>query len=25
VEFEPIEHGTWVQVRLPIRVGQEAQ
>jgi two-component system NarL family sensor kinase len=25
VEFEPVEHGTWVRVRLPIRVGQEAQ
>lgn len=25
VEFVPVEHGTWVQVRLPIRVGQEAQ
>jgi two-component system NarL family sensor kinase len=24
VEFEPVEHGTWVRVRLPIRVGQEA-
>jgi two-component system NarL family sensor kinase len=25
VEFEPAERGTWVRVRLPIRVGQEAQ
>jgi two-component system, NarL family, sensor kinase len=25
VEFEPVEKGTWVHVRLPIRVGQEAQ
>ena len=25
VEFEPVEQGTWVQVKLPIRVGQEAQ
>jgi len=25
VEFEPVEHGTSVQVLLPIRVGQEAQ
>ena len=25
VEFEPVEHGTSVQVRLPLRVGQEAQ
>lgn len=25
VEFVPVERGTWVQVRLPIRVGQEAQ
>jgi two-component system, NarL family, sensor kinase len=25
VEFEPVEHGTWVRVRLPIRVGQEAR
>lgn len=25
VEFEPVEHGTSVRVRLPIRVGQEAQ
>ena len=25
VEFEPVEQGTWVRVRLPIRVGQEAQ
>ena len=25
VEFEPVEQGTWVQVKLPTRVGQEAQ
>jgi two-component system, NarL family, sensor kinase len=25
VEFEPVKHGTLVRVRLPIRVGQEAQ
>jgi Signal transduction histidine kinase len=24
VEFRPVTHGTWVAVRLPIRVGQEA-
>jgi two-component system NarL family sensor kinase len=25
VEFRPVAHGTWVAVRLPIGVGQEAQ
>jgi two-component system NarL family sensor kinase len=25
VEFEPVDHGTWVRLRLLIRMGQEAQ